>query len=100
MTMTINFRELGHDGSCDGEIQDAYCGADAVAVMLSATQPDGWSPGAPAASIAVMCHQHLADEPVAQLEHAEHNARDAEGPSRELWAALLGCYPKPIYLAS
>lgn len=99
MTMTINFRELGHDGTCDGEIQDAYCGADAVAVTLSATPPDAWSIGAPAASVAFLCAGHLAAEPVAQREHAEHNASDAEGRSRDLWAALLDNYPQPIHFA-
>ncbi|MFF0860919.1 hypothetical protein ACFYUV_04100 [Nonomuraea sp. NPDC003560] len=100
MAITTNLKDLGHDGSCDGHLERAYCGADAVAAALSATQPDGWATGAPAASIAFLCAEHLADEPLAELEHAEHNARAAEGPSRDLWQALLDTYPQPIYLAS
>ncbi|MER7363598.1 hypothetical protein [Nonomuraea wenchangensis] len=97
MTLTIAPKDLGHDGRCDGSLEHAYCGADAVAVKLSATQPDGWSSGAPAASIAFLCDEHLADEPLAELEHAEHNGRNAQA-HHDVWQALLENYPQPVYL--
>ncbi|KAB8196233.1 hypothetical protein FH608_005505 [Nonomuraea phyllanthi] len=100
MTITINPRELSHDGSCDNDSPHGHpCGRDAIAAVLSATQPECWSDGAPPASVAFLCADHLTTEPIAQREHAEHNARGAEGPSLELWAALLDNYPQPIYLA-
>ena len=100
MTITINPADFSHDGYCDNDgEQAAPCDQKAVVVMLSANPPDCWSAGAPAASVAFLCAEHLTNEPVAQLEHAEHNARGAEGPSHEIWAALLDNYPQPIYLA-
>lgn len=100
MTATINPKAFSHDGYCDNDSEhDTPCDQEAVAALLSATPPACWSPGAPAASVAFLCAGHLDIEPIAQREHAEHNARGAEGPSRELWAALLDSYPKPIHFA-
>jgi hypothetical protein len=98
MTININPKDFGHDGRCDGHLETSHCGAEAVAVMLSASQPAQWNTGAPAASIAFLCAEHLTDEPVAQREHAEHNAQRVLA-LHEVWAALLDSYPEPVYLA-
>ncbi|MCC5580610.1 hypothetical protein IMZ11_33830 [Microtetraspora sp. AC03309] len=99
MTITINPKDFGHDGQCDNEGDfSPDCDRPAVAAVLSATPPDMWTLGAPAASIAFLCADHLDAEPIAHREHAEHNARGAEGGSRRIWQALLDSYPNPIPL--
>ncbi|GII89648.1 hypothetical protein Ssi03_76380 [Sphaerisporangium siamense] len=102
MTTTINPKDYRHGGRCDHEGEHSFdCDELAVAAVISATVPDTWADGAPAASVAFMCSEHLAGEPIAQREHAEHNAQQVphDDPSRALWGVLLAGYPNPIPVA-
>lgn len=93
-------RQVGHDGRCD---HDGSCNRAATKAVLSAVAPEcacggcGWD-GAPAAAVAFVCDAHVAAEPVAMREHAEHNASGMTGVAAVLWRALLDSYPEPVTL--
>lgn len=99
-SLSVDLADIGHDGRCD---HDAGCQNGATHVVLSANRPEcvcGMCPwdSAPPASLGFFCIGHAAAEPIAQREHAEHNAQLSQGPLREMWEALLVEYPTPIPL--
>ena len=99
--ITVCLASVGHDGRCDSE---NGCQNAATHVVLAASKPEcvcGMCPwdSAPAASLGFLCIGHTATEPIAQREHAEHNAALSRGPLREVWDILLAAYPSPVPLS-
>lgn len=91
--------ELGHDGRCDS---DLGCKETATFAVISASSPPcacGGCGGDTPASLAFLCRNHTADEPIAQKEAAEHNASIRDGYPREVWDRLLTRYPQPVPIA-
>jgi hypothetical protein len=97
--MTINPRQLGHDGRCDDD-----CPQPATSAVLYATTPEcgcgicPWDTGPPAA-LGFLCQQHAQTAPIATLSDAQHNAALVDDPDvADVWHALLDAYPTPIPL--
>ncbi|MCW2920007.1 MAG: hypothetical protein JWN52_8075 [Actinomycetia bacterium] len=91
--------ELGHDGRCDS---DLGCKEIATFAVISASSPPcacGDCGGDTPASLAFLCRNHTADEPIAKQGAAEHNASIRDGYAREVWDRLLTRYPQPVPIA-
>ncbi|MFI6732094.1 hypothetical protein ACIBI9_04105 [Nonomuraea sp. NPDC050451] len=102
MSIDVRPARLGSDGRCDFETgPDAYCLAPAAHVKLTGTRPHSWASFAPPAALAFLCDEHVDAEPLAEREHAEHNAAQVpDDYGCEVWAALLQAYPEPLPIAA